>query len=91
MQQSLKWNCDNSLADRICNFNRHWAENAGYWTSTSYLKDVDRSVVTTYYDSVTGKALFKAPVGRTFDEFLGKSCAYQYIFLNPFKLLMPLY
>ena len=71
MQPNLKWNCDNKLADRICNFNRHWAENGGYWATTSFLKEVDRTGVTTYYDSVTGKPLFKAPVGRSVDAFLG--------------------
>ena len=27
-------------ADRICNFNRHYAEFAGYWTTTNFLKEV---------------------------------------------------
>jgi len=26
VQQRLKWGCDTKLADRICNFNRHYAE-----------------------------------------------------------------
>ena len=39
VQANLKWGCDNALADRICNFNRHWAENAGYWLSTSFVSD----------------------------------------------------
>jgi exonuclease I len=34
---------------------------------------VDKTKETTYYDSVTGKALFIAPRGRTFDEFLKES------------------
>ena len=29
--------------------------------------------VTTYYDSVTGKPLFRAPVGRSLDDFLAES------------------
>ena len=69
VQKDLRWNCDGELADRICNFNRMWAENAGYFTVTSFFKDVDRSAETTFYDSVTGKALFVAPKGRTFEEF----------------------
>ena len=29
VQQNLRWNCDPVLADRICNFNRRFAESAG--------------------------------------------------------------
>ena len=32
--------------------------------------------VTTYYDSVTGLPLFRAPVGRSFEEFLEESKAH---------------
>jgi len=34
---------------------------------------VDRTVETTYYDSVTGKPLFIAPRGRTMEAFLKES------------------
>ena len=50
-----------------------WAQHAGYWTSTNFLKEVDRIVVTTYYDSVTGLPLFIAPRGRTFAAFEAES------------------
>lgn len=74
VQASLKWGCDNALADRICNFNRHWAENAGYWLGTSFVSEAKASQEPiTFYDSVTGVALFKAPVGRSMDEFLRES------------------
>jgi hypothetical protein len=33
------------------------------------LGEVDRTKETTFYDSVTGKPLFVAPRGRTFEEF----------------------
>jgi hypothetical protein len=62
VQQSLKWKCDIATADNICCFNRHYAEHSGYFVTTSYLSEIDRSVETTYYDSVTGKPLFIAPV-----------------------------
>jgi len=40
VQKDLRWNCGADLADRICNFNRHYAENAGYWErSTTFLKE----------------------------------------------------
>lgn len=74
VQASLKWGCDNKLADRICNFNRHWAENAGYWLSTSFVEEAKASKEPiTFYDSVTGVPLFKAPVGRSMDDFLRES------------------
>ena len=48
--------CDERTADNICNFNRHYAERAGYWErSTTFLKD--ESMTTgeiTFYDSNTG-------------------------------------
>ena len=74
VQDKLRWNCDVKLADRICNYNRNWAEYAGYWNSeTSFLKENDGSTPVTFYDSVTGVALFRAPVGRTWDQFIVES------------------
>lgn len=74
VQTALRWGCDVALADRICNFNRNWAESAGYWRSdTSFLTEAKPDEITTFYDSVTGKPLFRAPVGRTFDEFKAES------------------
>ena len=72
--KNLRWSCDWNTADRICCFNRHYAEHAGYWTTeTSFLKENDGSTPITFYDSVTGVALFKAPVGRTWDDFVSES------------------
>jgi len=73
VQENLRWSVDRKTADNICSFNRHYAERAGYWTSTPFLKEVDKTGETTYYDSVTGKALFIAPRGRSFDEFVAES------------------
>ena len=73
VQKDLRWKCDYDTADRICNFNRHYAEHAGYWTSTTFLNEVDRENPTEYYDSVTGELLFTAPVGRTMEEYLKES------------------
>ena len=41
------------LADQICNYNRHFAEYAGYFSTTDWLAQVDKTKETTYYDSVT--------------------------------------
>ena len=74
VQKNLRWNCDFDTADRICNFNRHYAEYAGYWTTTDFLgslKDVTEPI--DFYDSVTGVLLFTAPVGRTMEEFVKES------------------
>ena len=73
VQSSLRYNVDNSLADKITNYNRHFAEFSGYFRSTSWMKDVNKDEVTTYFDSVTGLPLFKAPIGRSFDEFVAES------------------
>eukprot|EP00566_Odontella_aurita_P023885 CAMPEP_0113544544 /NCGR_PEP_ID=MMETSP0015_2-20120614/10770_1 /TAXON_ID=2838 /ORGANISM="Odontella" /LENGTH=208 /DNA_ID=CAMNT_0000444821 /DNA_START=183 /DNA_END=809 /DNA_ORIENTATION=- /assembly_acc=CAM_ASM_000160 len=76
VMKNLKWGCDYDTADRICNFNRHYAEFAGYWTTTEFLKEVDRNGPTTYYDSVTGVPLFTAPVGRSMDDYLKESMSH---------------
>merc|ERR1712238_170171 len=73
VQKDLRWNCDNDTADRICNFNRHYAEHAGYWSTTDYLKEVDRAAPTKYFDAVTGNHLFTAPVGRDMEAYLNES------------------
>jgi hypothetical protein len=75
VQTELRWGCDNALADRICNYNRHFAENSGYWEdSTSFLADESGDDGTvTFYDSNTGAPLFTAPVGRTWLEFVTES------------------
>ena len=78
VQSNLRWGCDSETADRICNFNRHYAEHAGYWegirSPARFLKDEGKtSGEITFYDSNTGKPLFVAPRGRTFDEFVRES------------------
>jgi hypothetical protein len=61
----LRFGCDPDLADKICNFNRHFAEFSGYafGKDRSWLKEIQAEGVkeVTYYDSVTGKPLFIAP------------------------------
>lgn len=73
-------------ADKICCFNRHYAEFSGYAFSAQVIwleqlrseqrqanEKASPEVPTTYYDSVTGKPLFKAPVGRSLDDFIKES------------------
>eukprot|EP00565_Helicotheca_tamesis_P008512 CAMPEP_0185725718 /NCGR_PEP_ID=MMETSP1171-20130828/1908_1 /TAXON_ID=374046 /ORGANISM="Helicotheca tamensis, Strain CCMP826" /LENGTH=223 /DNA_ID=CAMNT_0028393911 /DNA_START=61 /DNA_END=732 /DNA_ORIENTATION=+ len=77
VQKDLRWACDYDTADRICNFNRHYAEFRGYWATTPFLKEAreqfDAEGEITFYDSNTGKPLFVAPKGRTFEEFAAES------------------
>jgi len=74
VQDNLRWNCDQKTADRICNFNRHYAEFAGYWETTSFLKEQGpQSGEINFYDSNSGKLLFTAPKGRSWEEFVAES------------------
>eukprot|EP00913_Durusdinium_trenchii_P016724 g15721.t1 len=68
VEEVLRWDVDRGTADRICSYNRHFAEYAGYWSTTKFLKQVNREGET-FYDSVSGKPLFVAPKGRTWKEF----------------------
>lgn len=79
VQENLRYGVSRKLADKICSFNRVFAENAGYFDgSTTFEKDVRQIVANTggpvtFYDSVSGKALFEAPVNRSVDEFIEES------------------
>ncbi|KAI9340508.1 hypothetical protein BDR26DRAFT_861224 [Obelidium mucronatum] len=72
----LRFGADAATARRICCHNRHYAERAGSFLGTDWLAAVSRSEPTTYYDSVSGKPLFRAPIGRSFDDFLRESSAH---------------
>ncbi|EEC48839.1 predicted protein [Phaeodactylum tricornutum CCAP 1055/1] len=88
VQSKLRWGCDTDTADRICNFNRHYAEHSGYFEKTSFVKDASAtSGEINFYDSNTGKLLFTAPKAfliailiylseRTMEEFLVESRAH---------------
>lgn len=82
VQKDLRWGCNWSTADRICNYNRHWAEYSGYWETTGFLSDVTKDGTITptsknpviFYDSNTGKKLYQVPgKDRTWDDFLKES------------------
>ncbi|KAL7526600.1 hypothetical protein ACHAWF_001842 [Thalassiosira exigua] len=79
-QDNLRYGVSRKLADKICSFNRVFAEMGGYFEgSTSFEKDVRNAVASaggepvTFYDSVTGKPLFRAPVNRSVDDFIAES------------------
>eukprot|EP00551_Chaetoceros_affinis_P015163 CAMPEP_0203688116 /NCGR_PEP_ID=MMETSP0091-20130426/944_1 /ASSEMBLY_ACC=CAM_ASM_001089 /TAXON_ID=426623 /ORGANISM="Chaetoceros affinis, Strain CCMP159" /LENGTH=169 /DNA_ID=CAMNT_0050557581 /DNA_START=153 /DNA_END=662 /DNA_ORIENTATION=- len=79
VQENLRWKCDRETADRICNFNRHYAEYSGYFLKTPFTTDAKKmgeGEQITFYDSNTGKPLFIAPVGRSMSDFLAESKAH---------------
>mmetsp|Transcript_1726 Transcript_1726/g.2476 ORF Transcript_1726/g.2476 Transcript_1726/m.2476 type:complete len:222 (+) Transcript_1726:33-698(+) len=80
VQGNLRWGCDVKVADNICNFNRHYAEYRGYWRSTSFIEqakvEYEQNGEVKFYDSNTGKLLFIAPKGRSFEEFIKESLSH---------------
>eukprot|EP00531_Pseudo-nitzschia_arenysensis_P011120 CAMPEP_0116137418 /NCGR_PEP_ID=MMETSP0329-20121206/12237_1 /TAXON_ID=697910 /ORGANISM="Pseudo-nitzschia arenysensis, Strain B593" /LENGTH=223 /DNA_ID=CAMNT_0003632331 /DNA_START=45 /DNA_END=716 /DNA_ORIENTATION=+ len=74
VQSELLYGANNKLADKICNFNRHFAEMGGYFQSTSFEETVmNAKEPITFYDSVTGKPLFVAPINRSAEQFVAES------------------
>jgi len=73
VQAALRYGCDVKTADKICCYNRHYAEHSGYMETVNWVKEVEGKEGVTYYDSVTGKPVFVAPRGRTWAEFLEES------------------
>ena len=76
VMRDLRYGVDRELADRICCFNRHYAEPAGSGWNTRWTAEVSGKKEVTYYDSVSGKPLFIAPRGRTWEEFERESRAH---------------
>ena len=77
IQSDLRWGCNVKTADKICNYNRHYAEHRGYWETTTFLKEESAaSGEITFYDSNTGKPLFYGPKGRSWDSFVRESQAH---------------
>ena len=75
VQQNLRWSVDRKEADKICNFNRHYAEHFGYFRKTKFTSQVSGQEPVDFYDSNTGKPLFHIlqPGGRTWKDFLAES------------------
>ena len=69
----LVYKADYSTADKICCHNRHYAEHRGYASTVGFYDSLDSNKVHTFYDSVCGIPLFKAPVGRSFAEWRAES------------------
>lgn len=69
--KDLLYGVDREVTDRICCFNRHYAEYAGYFKQLDSIKDAEGP--TTYYDPITQLPLFQAPINRSFAQFLQES------------------
>jgi len=77
VQKDLRWNCDVKTADKICNYNRHYAEHSGFWErATTFLQEEAQSTEITFYDSNTGKPLFYGPRDRSWQSFVKESQAH---------------
>jgi len=74
VQDNLKYGVSQKLSDKICSYNRHFAENSGYYRYTNFEDSMYAAKgPVTFYDSVTGKPLFQAPIGRSLEQFVRES------------------
>jgi len=73
ISEPLMYGVDVEAATEICCFNRHYAEPRGYASEMNFYQDLaaddDAPSELNFYDSVDGKLLFTAPVGRSFEEW----------------------
>jgi peptide methionine sulfoxide reductase MsrB len=76
VQANLRYGCPQDKANQICCHNRHYAEHSGFWRTTGWLQAVQGQGATKYFDSVTGKLLFTAPLGRTEDDFFRETTSH---------------
>ena len=74
VEDPLRWGANREVADKICCHNRHYAEMRSSFGGSSFLTDeVSPSDGVIFYDSVTNKPLFRAPMGRSWEAFLSES------------------
>ena len=69
LQKNLRWGVDWATADKICCYNRHFAEYSSYFMMTDFMKELevsrreDRKDPITFYDPINSKPIFIAPKG----------------------------
>jgi len=73
VQSPLRWGCDWDTADYICCNNTAYAEYSGYFQSVGLFDKLDRTKLTTFFDSTCGVPLFRAPQGRSFEDWKAES------------------
>ena len=85
VQENLRHGCDFKTADWICNFNRDFAEHAGYFLggvpgndnfSKPSTSPSDERNQPSFTILTLGKPLFTAPVNRSLEEWLQESRAH---------------
>lgn len=74
-KQELRWGVDKDKAKQISCFNRHYAETSSYFlTMREFNNEANEAKELLFYDTVNPtRLLFRAPVGRSMDEFLEES------------------
>ena len=74
IKNKLSFGSSLEVANQICCFNRRYAENENYWSETKFIEELTpyiwSDIPCVFYDSVTNKPLFKAPLDRTWPCFL---------------------
>lgn len=73
LQKSLRWGGDIQLSDKICCFNRDYAEPNGYWKSTKLIEELEKNKKITFYDTITNKPLFQISNYRDVKDFKEES------------------
>jgi len=71
-------------ASHICCHNTYYAEYSGYWETTSLRSDLGSPTI--FYDSVCSVPLFRAPVGRSAEEFLRESQSHGWPSFRPSEM-----
>lgn len=86
VQKNLRFGVDRTTADIISCYNENKAEPPGYAFQKDKGVEIEFFVAprnqVDFYDSVTGKRLFIAPMGRDFQSFLKESKAAGYLSFN---------
>ncbi len=75
VQEKLCFGVDRALADKICNFNRHYAEHSGYWQSCPRFRAAVEAGPVEFFDPNDGQRLFFLPGSgkRSAKDFLAES------------------
>lgn len=93
IQSHLKFGCTSSMAmaKSICCHNTEFAEPSGYFETVGgaggLFGHLNASGVAIFYDSVCGKPLFQAPIGRSFAAWKAESEAHGWPSFRPAELI----
>lgn len=72
--KDLRFGVSHKMAENICCFNRNYAEPSGYWEKSDFLEDLSEDIWSqksvSFYDTISNKELFNAPIKRSWPDFL---------------------